>query len=340
MAAQREHEKVSLSVRFFWPFIRTCGADPRYIRLLFAENLNFEELRKPDARVPHATTMRLLANIVAVLGDPQLGLKAGRNVQLGDMDALEFAARSCRTMREAAHCVSRYHRIMHNGAEVELHEEKRTATWRYRLLYGLREHPAAHDFMISYLKSFVFILFGRDEPLTELFFAHEDRTNLSEYERLFRCPVTFGCAYTGCSFPVERLDWPMPQADRELNEVFEEQAKAQLREAGAEVLVSTLARAALLRGMAAGVVEMGQVAQSLSISESTLRRRLKDEGTTLSELLDEVRKARAIELLTRPDVASSEISFLLCFSDSAAFFRAFKRWTGMTPSEYRTSLKR
>ncbi|MFT3925009.1 MAG: AraC family transcriptional regulator [Myxococcales bacterium] len=338
MPTSSKHQAATLSVRFFWPFMRAVGADPRTMRIVLAEQLRYEDLTAADTRVPHSTVMRILRNSVAALNDPQLGLKAGLSVQPGDMDVLEMTARSCSTLREAADCVARYHRLMHDGAEVELLEENGVATWRYRLL-GLEEPPAAHDFIIAYLKTFVQILTGRDEPLLSLQFAHEDRTNLAEYERLFRCPVTFGSEYTGCSFPARRLDSPMPGADRELQQLFEGQTAAKLRELDSESPLAELVRRALLRGMTTGAVEMNDIAQQLAMSESTLRRRLKDEGTTLSELLEDTRKVRAMELLARSELAAGEIAFLLRFSDPAAFYRAFKRWTGMTPSEYRASLK-
>ena len=78
-----------------------------------------------------------------------------------------------------------------------------------------------------------------------------------------------------------------------------------------------------------------EVAKRLGVSDRTLHRRLADEGTSHSELLDEARRERAMILLADRSLSAAEISFLLGYSEPGAFFRAFKRWTGKTPGAYR-----
>lgn len=80
---------------------------------------------------------------------------------------------------------------------------------------------------------------------------------------------------------------------------------------------------------------MSEVCRRLALSARTLQRRLSEESTGFAELLDDVRRERALALLEAPDLTVSQISFLLGYSEPAAFFRAFRRWTGATPQEVR-----
>jgi AraC-like DNA-binding protein len=83
---------------------------------------------------------------------------------------------------------------------------------------------------------------------------------------------------------------------------------------------------------------MATVAQSLGTSPRSLHRRLSDEGTRFNDLLDDVRRDFAERYLARPRLAVSEVAFLVGFNDASAFFKAFRRWTGATPTEYRSAL--
>jgi AraC-like DNA-binding protein len=83
---------------------------------------------------------------------------------------------------------------------------------------------------------------------------------------------------------------------------------------------------------------VGSVARSLGLSPRSLQRRLADEGTRYNDLVDEVRRQFAELYLARPRLAVSEVAYLVGFTDPSAFFKAFRRWTGLTPSDYRASL--
>lgn len=85
---------------------------------------------------------------------------------------------------------------------------------------------------------------------------------------------------------------------------------------------------------------MEEVARALHMSERTVRRRLRKEGTTLRELLDGFRHERAVELLSTRKYGIADVAFLLGFSELSSFYRAFRRWTGCTPAEFRVGLPR
>jgi len=101
---------------------------------------------------------------------------------------------------------------------------------------------------------------------------------------------------------------------------------------------TALVRQRLAASMEGGVLGMAEVARSLGTSPRSLHRRLADEGTSFNDLLDEVRRQFAEQYLARPRPKIAEVAYLVGFNDPSAFFKAFRRWTGVTPSEYRHSL--
>ena len=96
-------------------------------------------------------------------------------------------------------------------------------------------------------------------------------------------------------------------------------------------------RSLIARDLAGGDASIDQVAKALSLSPRTLGRRLEEEGTTFKDVREDLRRRLALQYVGGQDLGLSEIAFLLGFSDAAAFHRAFKRWTGQTPLEYRRS---
>ena len=95
--------------------------------------------------------------------------------------------------------------------------------------------------------------------------------------------------------------------------------------------------------VAGGLVRNGAeavgVAEGLNMSRRTLQRRLRDEGTSVRDIVDSVRRDLAMRYLCEREIAVAEVAFLLGFSEASAFHRAFKRWTGTTPSIYRSRLR-
>jgi AraC-like DNA-binding protein len=96
-------------------------------------------------------------------------------------------------------------------------------------------------------------------------------------------------------------------------------------------------RAELLKTLRGGMPTAEEVAQSLHMSVRTLHRNLREEGVTYSELLHALRQEQASRYLADPGITISEVAFLLGFSELSSFYRAFKRWTGTTPAEFRAA---
>ncbi len=297
-------------------------------------------LAHPDTRLPHRRVMELIEAWVATSQDPAIGLRAGLNVEPGELEAMEYAARSCATFREGILCSARYMHLLNEAAEVTLVESGDVALWRFRVTDGVRQPRAANDFVLACAAKFSRRYALVAEPPLEVHLMHDAPTDVSAYGK-FRSTLRFGMPHNGFVFRRSFLDRPMVRANDGLREGFETYAR-QLSDriapgsaGGGRQRTSDRAREVVVDQLRRGEMCMESVASTLAMSIPTLRRRLEEEGTTFSDLVDSIRQDLAEQLLRDPRRTVSEIAFLLGFSHAPAFHKAFRRWTGSTPSEHR-----
>jgi AraC-like DNA-binding protein len=152
----------------------------------------------------------------------------------------------------------------------------------------------------------------------------------SDYDRAFVRQVAFGQPADVCVFTSESLRTPIPDADTVVRSMLRPYAERRIahRQVPWATAVIDLLRDASQPGLAAA-------ARALAVSPRTLQARLTQEGTSFAALADDLRRERALTLLSQPDLAVTAIAARLGFSTPSALTRAFRRWTGMAPSDYR-----
>jgi AraC-like DNA-binding protein len=333
-------KETTVSIRLVWPFARITGTHPQAHTLLQGTGLKPQDFANPDTRIPHRVLMQLLEDSVRLTGDPLLGLRAGESVEAGDFDVLEYAARCAPTLGDAIGCVSRYFRLMNGAAEMTLAEDgtSDTVEWRFRVTDGVRQPPAANDFVIASSLAFSKRTAKTYQPPLEIHFMHERPQHAAAYERLGPGKVKFNAPYNTLVLHRSRLATPMLQANPRVARAFEMHAQQLIERLDARNGIVGRVREEVATQLGTGTVTMHGTARRLAMSVATLRRRLEEQGTTFSSILDDLRKQLAEQYLTEPRSAISEIAFLLGFSDVASFDRAFKRWTGLSPSKFRAAL--
>jgi AraC-like DNA-binding protein len=180
-----------------------------------------------------------------------------------------------------------------------------------------------------------------ERPLEVVLPYARDRFS-EEVEAALKAPVRYGGAQLELAFRSEVAALPLSTANPSLHNVVAAHAEAALsrllREKTPEVDPSALiaeVRAAVVARLEAGDANLPDVAEAVGLSARTLQRRLSEAGTSLRELVDEARREAALQELERDDVSITEVAFLLGFSETSAFDRAFRRWTGKAPAEYR-----
>jgi AraC-like DNA-binding protein len=328
-------KEASLSIRLLWPFVRLRAGDARGIATIERAGVNPADFADPDARIPHRIAMRILEETVEYSGDLTIGLRAGAQVESGDFYVFEYAARTCATLEESLQCSARYFRLLNDAAEISLEIGKEVATWRYRVIDGVEEPPAANDFAVSSSLSFSRRNTVEYEPPLEVHLVHARPSYAAEYERAFEAPVKFGAPFNAIVMKRSRLSTPMRQANAGISAAFElHAARLVERLRGGEGTVGRV-REEVAAQLGRGSVSMELTAKHLGMSIATLRRRLESEDATFSSIVEDLRRRLAEQYLREPEQAVSEIAFLLGFSNVTAFDRAFKRWNGISPTAYR-----
>lgn len=289
----------------------------------------------PDERLPVDTMHELMRGAIELSGDPDLGLKAAREIEMGDYGALEYVASSAPTWGDAIRAIGRYMPLVNDALDFVL--EIRDGRAEVQLHSRVALPRAAADFQSA---AFHVATLHRSAPDlgvdAQVWFTHERPKSIDEYERTFaRSTLHFGKPFNGFVFDEQWLALPLSSADPKLHQVIRKHADLVLAELPRTESLTQKVRDLLARELAGGNPGAPEVARKLGMSARTLGRRLEEEGTTFKELADDVRRRLALRYVGGQDLGLSEVAFLLGFSQAPAFHRAFKRWTGRTPLEYR-----
>lgn len=296
-----------------------------------------------DSRVPGGQVERLWSFARDRTGDPLVGLHMTEAYGPGTLDILGYVVLSCRTIGDVLDRLARYAPLLNDGLRVGIAREGRRVHCRLGFVetvdnYLLRSPDQAVDTVWAGLARELGRLTARPLRAAEIRFrrAAPSPAERAEYDRVFGgVPLGFGAVEDRFTLPIEHLDAPLLSANPALLRAFEQHADAVLADlarAGTRSQAVAQALAARIKGV---VPTLAEIARSMAMSERNLQRALRSEGTSYQELLDRVRCDLAVRHLSNPTTSTGQVGFLLGFSEPSAFHRAFRRWTGKTPSEFR-----
>jgi len=303
------------------------------------------DFANPDARVPLDRYKALLHAGQELSGDPALALHFGEAADLADLSIIGLMGEASASFGEAFEMLSRYARL---AIDVELEEgaESRLILKRSgnRLwLVDTRRRP--NDFPEITESSFARMVtaarrFGTLNLITAVHVTHSAPDYVSEYERIFPMPVVFNGRWNALQLRDDSWSMVRPRLpSRYMSELLHERADALLELLDMAGSARAAVEKALLEALGGGDFRMHEVARRIGLSRPTLFRRLRDEGVTFRQVVDELRCRVAADCLDR-DCSVGETSRLLGFSEQASFSRAFKRWTGRNPREFRNHARR
>jgi AraC-like DNA-binding protein len=195
-------------------------------------------------------------------------------------------------------------------------------------------HDFTHYRDLGAIRTLIADLMGGYLPLERVTLTTPPPPNWSKLRQHFSCPVEFNADQTQWAFLPGAANLPLPLADSELLMLYSSRCDSMLKRAQADSTIKARL-AARLRRSDGEFLTAGEAARQLALSERTLHRRLAEEGTRFSTMVDEARYGRAQELLMDRRMTIEGIAFAVGFAEPSSFSRAFKRWSGMGALEYR-----
>ncbi|MBJ7539982.1 AraC family transcriptional regulator [Marinomonas transparens] len=190
---------------------------------------------------------------------------------------------------------------------------------------------------LSMWHHFICWLIGRRLSLKAAYFSCDRPDDVEHYKTLFQSEVRFNQHANALVFPANYLDMPIVQTEDSLRGFLKTAPYQLLVMVENDNSLKSQVMAMLGKDFSREMPSAEEVASALNMSVSTLRRRLNEEKTSYQQIKDECRKEAAITYMNAPRLSINDIAVLMGFDEPSAFFRSFKKWTGMTPGEYRKS---
>jgi AraC-like DNA-binding protein len=305
-----------------------------------AAGLDPQLMDDPNARYAVSATGRLWQLAVQASGDPAIGLRVSRFVSPTTFHALGYALVASGSLREVFERIVRYHQVVSDALVLDLRQSGERYQFRFRVPEGGMA-PAIESldaFAAIYVRTCRNRL-GRDYAPLAVYLQRPEPLDPQPWHDVFRAPIFFGAEENRLEFSCDDFDAQLDDGNPELAEHNETVLKRTLEQLKPQTWERRV-RAAIEAQLPDGEPSAESVAQSLHLSLRSLQRHLADEGFRYDLLLNQCRQNLAMQHMRDPRSSLSEIAYLLGFADTSSFSRAFKRWTGQTPSQYRESLAR
>ena len=285
-------------------------------------------------RVETRKVSALVRLAVEATADPCFGLQLVPYLHAANFQALGYSLFSSSNLHEFCLRLVRFFRLVSQSSQHVLEEGKDG----YKLTLEITNPEVSDettDAWIGTLVHFCRSIYRPDfAPQRVDLVRPQPEYQAEQFGKFFNAPVTFGARENALYFSKKDMFVPLPSANRELARLNDEVIIAQLARLDRNDVVRRV-EASIIQLLPTGDCSREAVAKSLNLSPRTLLNRLEQRDTSYKEVLENLRSALAQQYMEQPDIPITEITFLLGFSDSSSFTRAFRRWTGQSPSDYR-----
>jgi AraC-like DNA-binding protein len=293
-------------------------------------------LTSPEMRVSYHQYAILCANALRQTKVPELGIHVGKNTGIAQMGVLGFLLPNSPTLGAALDAILRYGTTIAPAWDLQVTMRHETAILSFSptLPFGPLT-VFAHEVMLAAFDTHARSLYGgRAVPVTRLEFPFPRPAHADEYRKIYDVPMSFDCDVARVEFDASVLNATIPFSDPAAFKIAEQFCAQHMPlDSSQEGLLAQMRR--LIGGEVGAPPSLSEIAHTLQTSTRTLRRELRKMNTSYKELVDESRKARAEEWMESNSMPLERLAKGLGFSTVGSFRRAYKRWTGRTPSASR-----
>ena len=313
--------------------VAELGADPQ--RLIAGCGLQPRVLEEPDNIIPFSLAARLLHLAAQQTDCPHFGLLLGQRQDLSVLGPVGFLVRHSPDVRTAIMALIRHMHLHVQGANTTLSIEGKRAHFCYHIqARGLLGAEQVYRVCVANMFNFMRLLCGETWLPSAVHFSYPRPADDSAFVAFFRAPVLFAQSSNTLFFGAQQLDRPTVSADPVLRNVLQEHVTQVEANHSGDFCVQL--RHVLKMLLPTGKCSVERVADLFSMHRRTLHRQLMSLGTSFESILDSVRREIAGEMIVKSDMAVSHLANTIGYLSPSAFNRAFHRWYGVSPREWRS----
>ena len=322
------------SVTILWKSIESYGVDPQ--PLFASEGIKIKLPIDPCLRLPYEKVDRLRAKAVKACEDEAFGLRSAEVYLPSQFGALGYAWHASLTLRKACLRLERFVRVVNEKAAVSVEDQDGCMVVTLEMDLESECASARDDGALALVTRMCRLVYGDGFRLQAVNLKHGQPEDLQPYYSFFACQINFGQAHNQLYIPGSMVDEILTGANPELAMLNDEVVTRHLARIDKSDIVARL-RAVLMDLLPNGDVSDDVAASALHMSVRTMHRKLTEVGTNFRKELVEIRRSLAEQYIYDNSLTLTEISLLLGFSEPSSFSRAFRNWTGASPSEVRQS---
>lgn len=318
-------------------FPQQQGLEPAR-ELLESAGLTQEEFTKPGARFPVQRFSYVLETLTRLSHNPLIWLNLGEATQPRTLGSIGFLMSTSATLEQAYQSLIDYLPLMYEGAVLELESGLEGTVITLELN---NNDQRTIEFLFACLCNWPRWLTGHQVPISTVRMTRPQPDNPQPYQQFFAAEMEFGAARNQLLLNSDYLTRPCLDANPEMHRLHREFADTLLSKSTQQGALIAQTRNLIRQQLsqASGSVRREQVAEQLGLSLRTLQRKLGLLGTSFQDIYDQTRREYCLQLIQQGQHSFGEIAFQLGFSNQSAFQKAFKRWMGVPPSEYRQQIQ-
>jgi len=302
-------------------------------KLLLEAGFDLDDLTGRDTRCPLTKMGNLWRVALEATGDPAFGLKLTKQYKLPMFHALGYGLGASSTLKEMFERVARFSHVVSDAVEYRFY---RRGSEYHLIMHSTTDVPfESIDALVGMYIGLCRSLSGREFAPLMVELRRPQPPVVAEFEQRWRAPLRFGAPLDRLIFDCEglerALDTGNPEIARQSDEISARYL-ARIERHNVEARV----REEVMQRLAGDEPSQEEVASALNMSARTLQRKLGGSNTTFKDILDETRHTMALAYLSTPEHSIREITYLLGFACTSSFTRAFRRWTGVSPSGWRS----
>jgi AraC-like DNA-binding protein len=338
--ADRSAEPGTISICFVAAALQSVrGRDLDADELLANVGLSSSLLQVPQARVSAKHYGALWRSIALALDDEFFG-QDSRRMKAGSFAMLCHAVVGCKTLGQALDRSLRFYALILDDISGSCERDgKEAKIVLHERAPGASQRVFAHELLLLLLYGVSCWLAGRRIPILRTEFSYAEPPHSAEYRLMYSADLRFGRPNTLIAFDAGYLDLPVVQNEKSVKEFLRTAPESILLKYKNSSSLSARVRRRLRQYLPGEVADFEELAEELNMTPATLRRRLHEEGESYQSIKDQLRRDLAISYLSHSSRSVMDIALELGFSERSAFHRAFRKWTGASPGEFRRTVQ-